>query len=128
MNEATNRARTEQPGVARLHHVLRSLGLPCPAGQLECDAAVGKRAMNSTAIARRRCAIPRVIEGCERHEVDLPTFEDRTGASFAAFRVPIGLGPGIGPSWDQVRTKLVPSPHQVLKGASERWIQGRRSR
>ncbi len=128
MNEATNKARTKQRGAPRLHYILRSVGLPCPAGQLERDTAFRRRATNNTAMARRRCAIPRVIEGCERHGVDPPTFEDRTRAFYVTFRAPTGLGPGTGPSRDQVRTKLALSSHRVVEGASERWMLGRGSR
>jgi ATP-dependent DNA helicase RecG len=63
----------------------------------------------------------RVIDECVKYGVAPPTFEEQTGALFVTFRVPIGPGPGVGPSRDQVGTKSGLSEEQakVLAAARE---------
>jgi len=56
----------------------------------------------------------RVIEECERHGVELPTFEERDGAVYVTFRAQILPGVDLGHDLgQQVRPKFVPSQDQV---------------
>ncbi len=55
----------------------------------------------------------RVIEECERHGVEPPTFEEQAGALYVTFRAPIGPGAGEPSGRDQVGTKSGPSGDQV---------------
>jgi ATP-dependent DNA helicase RecG len=52
----------------------------------------------------------RVIEECERYDIEPPTFEEIGGAVFVTFRAQIGPGAGTKP---QVGTKSALSRHQV---------------